>query len=148
MDNIIDLEKAKSILGGYAAQAQEMLKDGSKVESALQALEAKMKEIPAIGEGLSRLPLMISMIRGYITKEYTEVSPKVIVSMLCAVLYLLKGKDLIRDDIPVVGYLDDILVAGAAFKLSEVELNAYADWRTAKGLAAALPEEDPAGQPV
>ena len=124
MSNMIDFDKAKEALGGFTAQAQEMLKDGSKVESALQALEAKMKEIPTVGEGLSKLPLMISMIRGYITKEYTDVSPKVIASMLCAVLYLLKGKDLIKDSIPVVGYLDDIAVTAAAFKLSENELAA------------------------
>ena len=128
----ISFDKAKEILGGFTAQAQDMLKDGSKVEAALQALEEKMKEIPTIGEGLSRLPLMISMIRAYITKEYTEVSPKVVASMLCAVLYLLKGKDLIRDDIPVVGLVDDIAVAGAAFMLSEKELDAYAAWREAK----------------
>ena len=109
----ISFDKAKEILGGFTAQAQDMLKDGSKVEAALQALEAKMKEIPTIGEGLSRLPLMISMIRAYITKEYTEVSPKVVASMLCAVLYLVKGRDLIRDDIPVVGLVDDIAARGS-----------------------------------
>ncbi|MBQ1475751.1 MAG: DUF1232 domain-containing protein [Firmicutes bacterium] len=128
----ISFDKAKEILGGFTAQAQDMLKDGSKVEAALEALEAKMKEIPTIGEGLSRLPLMISMIRAYITKEYTEVSPKVVASMLCAVLYLVKGRDIIRDDIPVVGLVDDIAVAGAAFMLSEKELDAYAAWREAK----------------
>lgn len=128
----ISFDKAKEILGGFTAQAQDMLKDGSKVEEALQALEEKMKEIPTIGEGLSRLPLMISMIRAYITKEYTEVSPKVVASMLCAVLYLVKGRDLIRDDIPVVGLVDDLAVAGAAFMLSEKELDAYAAWREAK----------------
>jgi len=128
----ISFDKAKEILGGFTAQAQDMLKDGSKVEAALQALEDKMKEIPTIGEGLSRLPLMISMIRAYITKEYTEVSPKVVASMLCAVLYLVKGRDIIRDDIPVVGLVDDIAVAGAAFMLSEKELDAYAAWREAK----------------
>ena len=140
MNNPIDLEKAKEALSGFTAQAQEMLKDGSKVEAALQSLEAKMKEIPTVGEGLSKLPLMISMIRGYITKEYTEVSPKVVASLLCAVLYLLKGKDLIKDSIPVVGYLDDIAVT-AAFKLSENELAAYEQWRAGKAAAAAEPAE-------
>ena len=144
MSNLIDFDKAKDMLGGFTAQAQEMLKDSAKVEDALQALELKMKEIPAIGEGLSKLPLMISMIRGYITKEYTDVSPKVIASMLCAVLYLLKGKDLIRDNVPVVGYLDDIAVAAAAFKLSENELAAYEQWRAAKAAAVAESAVEPA----
>ena len=132
----ISFDKAKEILGGFTAQAQDMLKDGNKVEAALEALEAKMKEIPTIGEGLSRLPLMISMIRAYITKEYTDVSPKVVASMLCAVLYLVKGKDLIRDDIPVLGIADDVAVIALAMKINENELAAYKQWREANLPAA------------
>ena len=132
----IDLEKAKEVLSGFAGQAEELLKDSSKMEELLQKLEAKMKEIPAVGGALSRLPLMISMIRGYITREYTVVSPKVVVSLVCAALYLLKGKDLINDKTPVVGYLDDVAVVGAAFLLAEPELNAYAQWREENGKSA------------
>lgn len=137
MNSPIDLEKAKEALGGFTEQAEQLLKDPSQVEELLRKLEEKMKEIPAVGGALSRLPLMISMIRGYITREYTAVSPKVIVSMLCAVLYLLKGKDLIPDKTPLVGYADDLAVLGAAFYLSEPELKAYAQWREEQGLAPA-----------
>ena len=136
----IDLEKAKEVLGGFTGQAEQLLKDPSKVEELLRKLEEKMKEIPAVGGALSRLPLMISMIRGYITREYTAVSPKVIISMLCAVLYLLKGRDLIPDSTPLVGYVDDVAVLGAAFYLSEPELKAYAQWREDRGLE---PVEEP-----
>ncbi|MBO5556239.1 MAG: DUF1232 domain-containing protein [Oscillospiraceae bacterium] len=138
MSNAIDLDKAKEVLGNFTSQAEQLLKDPAKLEELLQQLESKMKEIPVAGDALSRLPLMISMIRGYITKEYTTVSPKVIVTLVCAVLYLLAGKDLIPDKTPVVGYLDDIAVFGAAFLLSEPELNAYAQWRQENGKDAAL----------
>ena len=133
MSNAIDLEKAKEALGNFTAQAEQLLKDPSKLEELLQQLEDKMKDIPVAGDALSRLPLMISMIRGYITKEYTTVSPKVIVTLVCAVLYLLAGKDLIADKTPVVGYLDDLAVFGAAFLLSEPELAAYSQWRKGNG---------------
>ena len=136
MSGAIDFDKAKELLGGFTEQAEQLLKDSSKVEELLQTLEQKMKEVPAVGNALSRLPLMISMIRGYITREYTAVSPKVIVSLLCAVIYLLKGKDLIPDSTPVIGYEDDIAVVGAAFYLSEPELNAYAQWREENGKPA------------
>ncbi|MBQ1579922.1 MAG: DUF1232 domain-containing protein [Firmicutes bacterium] len=132
MNTGFDLDKVKELLARFAIQAEELVKDPSKVEELLQQLEEKLNTIPAVGEGLSKVPLMISMIRAYITKEYTEVSPKVVASMLCAVLYLVKGRDIIRDDIPVVGLVDDIAVAGAAFMLSEKELDAYAAWREAK----------------
>ena len=128
--NEINLEKAKELLNGFTAQAEELLQNPAKVEELLQQLEGRMKEIPAVGEYVSRLPLMISMIRGYIRKEYTEVSPKVIVTMLAAVIYLLLGKDLIPDKTPVLGYADDLAVFVAAFALVGPELDAYAHWRS------------------
>lgn len=131
--NEISLEKAKEILSGFANQAEELLKDPAKVEELLQQLENKMKEIPTVGEYVSRLPLMVSMIRAYIRKEYTVVSPKVIVTMVAAVIYLLLGKDLIPDKTPVVGYADDLAVFVAAFALVDPELDAYAQWREDKG---------------
>ena len=137
----ISLDKAKALLDSGIAEAQELIKEPSKVDDVLFQLENRLKDVPAIGETLSDLPVMISMVKGYITKEYTEVSPKVVASLLCAVLYLLKGKDLIKDSIPVVGYLDDIAVTAAAFKLSENELAAYEQWRAGKAAAAAEPAE-------
>lgn len=125
----MDFEKAKEAIAGFTGQAEELIKDPSKVEELLQQLEEKMKDIPVAGDALSKVPLMISMIRSYITKEYTAVSPKVIVTLVAAVIYLLKGKDLIPDSIPVVGYVDDLAVFAAAFLIDEPELTAYSEWR-------------------
>ncbi len=133
--NEINLDKAKEVRAGFTGQAEELLKNPAKVEELLQQLEQKAKEIPTIGEYVAKLPLMISMIRGYIRKEYTEVSPKVIVTMLAAVIYLLLGKDLIPDKTPILGYADDLAVFVAAFALVGPELDAYAKWRAEKGLA-------------
>ena len=133
----ISFDKAKELLSGFTGQAEQLLKDTSKVEELLQKLEAKMKEIPAVGNALSKLPLMISMIRGYITREYTVVSPKVIITLLCDAIYLLKGQDVIPDSTPVVGYVDDLAIVSAAFMLSEPELNAYAQWREENGKTTA-----------
>ncbi len=138
--NEISLEKAKEILSGFTSQAEELLKNPAKVEELLQQLENKMKEIPTVGEYVSRLPLMISMIRAYIRKEYTAVSPKVIVTMVAAVIYLLLGKDLIPDKTPIVGYADDLAVFVAAFALVDPELNAYAQWRGEQVEPEAAPE--------
>ena len=138
--NEISLEKAKEILSSFTSQAEELLKNPAKVEELLQQLENKMKEIPTVGEYVSRLPLMISMIRAYIRKEYTAVSPKVIVTMVAAVIYLLLGKDLIPDKTPIVGYADDLAVFVTAFALVDPELNAYAQWRGEQGEPEAAPE--------
>ena len=125
----MDFEKAKETIAGFAAQAEELVKNPAKLEELLRQLEEKIKEVPVAGDALSRVPLMISMIRSYITKEYTAISPKVIVSLVAAILYLLAGKDIIPDKIPVVGYVDDLAVFAAAFLVNEPELSAYSKWR-------------------
>ncbi|MBQ3802198.1 MAG: DUF1232 domain-containing protein [Oscillospiraceae bacterium] len=125
----MDFEKAKEAIAGFAAQAEELVKNPAILEELLRQLEEKIKEVPVAGDALSRVPLMISMIRSYITKEYTAISPKVIVSLVAAILYLLAGKDIIPDKVPVVGYVDDLAVFAAAFLVNEPELSAYSKWR-------------------
>ena len=137
MANPINMDKAKEALNSFQEKAEELLKDGSKVEEILKKAEDAIKDVPGVGPVLAKFPLMLNMIRSYITKDYTAVSPKVIVTMLCALLYLLSGKDLIPDSKPVIGLVDDVAVITAAFMLCSPELDAYAKWREEKGLAEA-----------
>ena len=128
----MNMEQAREQLDKGVEEAEEVIQNPSKVDEILLQLEAKLKEVPAIGSTLADLPLMISMVKAWIKKEYTEVSPKVIACLVGAVIYLLKKKDLISDSIPIVGIVDDIAVLGLALKLSEPELKAYAEWRDGK----------------
>ncbi len=126
-------EMARNVLNSEIVEAEEILRSPSKVDDILIQLEDKLKAVPVIGNTLSDLPLMIAMVKAWIKKDYTEVSPKVIALLIGAVLYLIKGKDLIKDSTPIVGYVDDLAVMGLALKLSENELKAFADWRAARG---------------
>ena len=128
----ISVEKAKALLDSGIAEAQELIREPSKIDDVLVQLEKKLQEVPAIGQTLSDLPVMISMVKGYITKEYSDVSPKVIATLVGAFIYLVKKKDIISDDIPVIGIADDLAVLGLALKLSEPELNAFKAFREGK----------------
>ena len=128
----INMDQVKTLLENSTSQAESILKDPSKVDDILIRLEEKLKEVPVIGETLSDLPLMIAMVKGYITKEYTQVSPKVIALMLGSFIYLLKKDDMISDKIPVLGIADDLAVLGLALKLSGKELTEFSDWRKAR----------------
>ena len=128
----LNMEQARELLDKGVEEAEEVIQNPSKVDEILLQLEEKLKEVPAIGSTLADLPLMISMVKAWIKKEYTEVSPKVIACLVGAVIYLIKKKDLISDSIPIVGIVDDIAVLGLALKLSEPELKAYAEWRDGK----------------
>ena len=125
----IDKNKIKELLDESSAKVESIMKDTAALENILQSAEAKLSQIPNVGQYAATLPLMLSMIRSYIAKEYTEVSPKVVVSMVGALVYMLKGKDLISDKIPVIGVVDDLAVLGLALQINSKELEAYSAWR-------------------
>ena len=126
------IDRAQEVLDSKIAEAEEVLNNPSRMDEILMQLEEKLKAVPVIGSTLSDLPLMIAMIKAWITKEYTVVSPKVIACLVGAVLYLIKKKDLISDSVPIVGHVDDLAVLGLALKLSEKELQAFSEWRKAR----------------
>ncbi|MBO5520932.1 MAG: MBL fold metallo-hydrolase [Eubacterium sp.] len=125
----ISMDKAKALLDRGIAEAQEFIKDPSKIDDILVQLENKLREVPAIGEHLSDLPLMVSMVKGYVTREYSAVSPKVIAVLVGSFIYLVKKKDIIPDNIPVVGIADDLAVLGLALNLCKPELQAFKAFR-------------------
>lgn len=128
----INMEQARGLLDKGTEEAQEIIQNPSKVDEILVQLEEKLKTVPAIGNTLADLPLMVAMVKAWIKKDYTEVSPKVIACLVGAILYLIRKKDLISDSIPIVGIADDLAVMALALKLSEPELKAFAEWRAAK----------------
>ena len=132
-----DKNKIQELLDESSAKVEAIMKDTAALENILQSAEQKLKDIPGVGQYAAKLPLMLSMIRSYIAKEYTEVSPKVVVSMVGALVYMLKGKDLIPDKIPVIGAVDDLAVLGLALQVNSSELETYAKWREEKDAAKA-----------
>ena len=132
----IGMNQAKALLADGIKQAEGLLKNPPEVDELLIQFENRLKEVPAVGETLANIPLTISLIKGYITRQYTEVSPKVILSLVGAVIYMVRKQDLISDDLPVIGLADDIAVLALALKSCEPELQAFAAWR-----AANQPEE-------
>ncbi len=134
-------DKAKEIIDGGLGQAQELLEDPSKIGDLLSQLEKKLKDVPVIGETVSDVPLMIQMIKSYITREYTEVSPKVVATMVSAILYLVSKNDIIPDNTPMLGYADDIAIFALCLKANSEELKAFAKWRDSNAGATATEAE-------
>ena len=128
-------EKAKEIIEGGVAQAQELMSDPAKMDELLQQIKQQVADLPETFTGaMANVPLMAEMVKSYITKEYTNVSPKVVASLVAVFLYLVKQKDIIPDNVPMLGIADDLAVVAAAMKLNEAELTDYANWRTANNL--------------
>ena len=93
-----NVEQAQEVLNSGLEQAQEIMADPSKLGDLLNQLQETLKQLPAeAGGALSKIPLMIEMVKGYITRQYTEVSPKVIALIVSAFIYIVKQKDFIAD---------------------------------------------------
>ena len=127
-----NMNQAQELLNKGISEAQDVIQNPSKVDELLMQLEDKLRSVPAIGETLADVPLMVAMVKAWVKKEYTVVSPKVIACLVGAMLYMLKKKDLIPDYIPVIGMADDLAVLGLALKMSEPELKAFSEWRAAQ----------------
>ena len=125
----METDTIRSILEESAEKAETLLNNPSSIDNILEQIENKLKDVPAVGTVLSDIPLMISMVKNYITGSYKKVSPKVIALLLGSMIYLLKKKDLIADNKAFVGYVDDIAVVALALKLCEPELNEFSAWR-------------------
>lgn len=130
-----NVDDAKKVIEEGIAQAQELMNDPGKVNELLEQLQQKVKEVPAGAlEALSNIPLMAQMVKSYVTKEYGEVSPKVVASLVSAFIYFVIKKDIIDDGVPVLGLVDDVAVVALAMKINEGELAAYKAWREANQL--------------
>ena len=57
------MEQAQEVLNKGIKEAEEVVKNPSKVDEILIQLEEKLKGVPVIGSTLADLPLMIAMIK-------------------------------------------------------------------------------------
>lgn len=136
-------EWARSVIEDGVEKAQGFINDPEQMNTLLQDLQEKVKGLPStVSTAFNNVPLMASMVKCYVTREYTEVSPKVIISLVSAFLYLVKQNDLIPDNTPIVGYVDDIAVATIAMAINEPELKAFELWREQNGV------QEPGAQPA
>ena len=116
------------IINNLLADAYENINNPSGLDRLLLTLEEKLRVVPEVGNTLSGLPVVIAMVKSWIKGEY-EVQPKVLATIIAAFLYFIKVKDVIPDNIPVVGVVDDMAVLMFALKVVEPEVNAYREWR-------------------
>ena len=106
-----------------------IIQDANKTEDFLREIEEKLKTIPKIGNALSNVPVLISLVRDFAKGDYKVPPIGTIVAIVAALLYLLTPIDLIPDMIPGVGYLDDAAVIGFCVKQISHDLDLYKLWR-------------------
>ena len=121
---------AKDVIENNVQKAQTFMDNPEQIDELLGQLQEKLQGLPdSVSNAFSNVPLMAQLVKSYITREYTEVSPKVVASLVGAFLYFVKKDDIIPDSVPLFGYADDLAVAAVALIVNEPELKAFADWQ-------------------
>lgn len=126
--NEIDPKAQEELEKGYK-KAEKVLSNEKKLDKVLIRTEKKLNLLPVVGTSLAMIPSMISLVRSYTKKEYTEIPIGTIIAIISALLYFISPVDLIPDVIPVAGHLDDAAVVGACIALVKSDLDEYKKWR-------------------
>lgn len=134
METCIDERTAQEELEKGYKPAEKILSDSDAVEKFLQRLEKKLKVIPLAGEKLANIPIMASLIRSFVKKEYKDIPIGSIIAITSALLYFLSPIDLVPDSIPFLGYIDDAAVISVCCKLVGSDVEEYVKWRKDNGI--------------
>lgn len=129
MERGFDEKKAQEILEKGYVEAEKLLNDEDRMERFLQRLEKKLKTIPLAGEKLADIPILASLLRNYIKKEYTDIPIGSVIAIISALIYFVSPIDIIPDSIPFIGYFDDAAVVAACWQLVQSDVDEYIKWR-------------------
>lgn len=118
-----DTKKLRLVLSKNAIRVFDLL------ELAAKQLDPMLK-VPLLGKYVKDLQDMISMFRDYGTRKYTKLPFSAFIGGAVILSYLVLPFDLIPDNIPVLGFIDDAFVIGSVIDLClDAELDRYRKWR-------------------
>lgn len=114
-------------------KAKAYLDDDEKMEKLFRDFEEKLKLIPEVGTRASDIAVMLSMIRAFIKKQYSEVSVATILLSVGALIYVVAPIDIIPDFVPGAGLIDDAGALAVVLQAIHMELDKYKKWQIENG---------------
>ncbi|WP_432627851.1 YkvA family protein [Brotaphodocola sp.] len=124
----ISEREAKLVLKANKKQAEELLQNEEKMNSFLAQLDRKFNAITGLKDKFDDVPIIIQLIKDYISGRYRTIPLGTIIALICALIYFLSPVGVIPDVIPGIGYLDDLTVIGLAVKFASTDFDDYKEW--------------------
>ena len=125
--------KLRQSLNENKEKAKAFLDDDDKMEALFRDFEKKLKLIPKIGKRASDIAVLLSMLRAYIKKQYTDVSLATILAAIAGLIYVVNPMDVVPEYIIGAGILDDAAVIGIVLQAMHMDLNKYKKWQKDHG---------------
>lgn len=103
--------------------------DVEKVVEKSEKIWSKIHQNGRFEKYLNEGRIMISLIKDFWKKDYTDIPWYALTAIVFTLLYILNPMDISPDYIPFVGYVDDVTVFSFALTLVNKDLNAYKNWK-------------------
>jgi uncharacterized membrane protein YkvA (DUF1232 family) len=118
---------AKAVLN-----AASYTRDPASLRALFEEAASKVAAIPKepFKDSWPYLQTMLRLIRAYFRGEYRNVSQDALVFIIAAIGYLVDPFDLIPDEIPFLGFLDDATVVAFAVTRTREVLDDFMIWET------------------
>jgi len=110
---------ASSVLAGNPFQA---------VRVAGLALQKARQHSASLRSGLNDLLTLIRLIRAWSSGRYHAVPWRTLIMASAAVLYFVNPLDVIPDQLPGIGYVDDVAVITMVASLIRADLERFVNW--------------------
>ena len=104
-----------------------------KVVQELREHWDKFRNTPQLKKAWSQITLMFQLLRDSLKGEYPDFPKSKMLLIAGALAYMLLPLDLVPDFIPVVGWLDDVVVLTWVFAQCQPDLDLYKTWRQRTG---------------
>ena len=122
-----------SIIETFKKDAESTISNAEKLDELLQKFEEMLAQIPGVGEKLTEIPAMISLVLAYSRGEYTVAPIGSIIAITAAIIYAVTPLDLIPDTIPGVGLVDDAAVLAFVEHRVHEDVEKYKKWQEENG---------------
>lgn len=117
-------------LGKADKKAKKLLKKPDKLDAYLERAQTKLSSMKSpAGHLLVYIPTFIRMIRSYLSREYTDIDVKNLITIIASIIYFVSPIDLVPDFIPVLGFTDDAAALALCIKKVKNDLDKYMVWQ-------------------
>lgn len=119
-------EKAEKVLSAVVNGTGKTLEFIDKAARKLEPLTG----LPIIGGTIAEVQDIISMLDDYYHGRYKKIPTAALLGSLGIIAYLVSPFDLIPDNVPILGFIDDAFIINTVITLCvDKELERYRQWR-------------------